>query len=66
MDNGNNATELFCVIPVIQLYSNMVQFFDCRFIWKSYVNFPFTEFMFVMVKDTYLVNQLCDYNAKVP
>ena len=25
--------------------------FDCKFIWKSYVNFSFIEFIFVTVKD---------------
>ena len=32
-----------------------IQFFYCRFIWKSYVNFSFIEFIFVMVKDIYLL-----------
>ena len=32
-----------------------IQFFYCRFIWKSYVYFSFIEFIFVMVKDTYLL-----------
>ena len=27
--------------------------FDCKFIWKSYVNFLFIELIFVMVKDTH-------------
>ena len=29
--------------------------FDCKFICKSYGNFLFVEFIFVMVKDTYLL-----------
>ena len=37
------------------LFYITVKFFVCRFIWKSYVNFSFTEFIFVMVKDAYLV-----------
>ena len=36
------------------LFYIIAQFFDCRFILKSYVNFSFIEFIFVMVKDTYL------------
>ena len=57
---GTKATQLFCVIPAIAprifflisiLHYSLV--FDCKFIWKSYVNFSFTEFIFVMVKDTY-------------
>ena len=32
-----------------------IQFFYGRFIWKCYVNFSFIEFIFVMVKDTYLL-----------
>ena len=60
--NGNKATQLFCVIPAIAprmfflisiLHYNLV--FDCKFIWKSYVNFSFIELIFVMVKGTYLL-----------
>ena len=56
--NGNKATQLFCVIPAIAphtfvffisiLHYNLV--FDCKFIWKSYVNFSFIELIFVMYK----------------
>ena len=58
--SGNKATQLFCVIPAIppRIYILYIQFFDCRFIWKSYVNFSFIEFIFVMVKDTYLLTYL--------
>ena len=34
------------------LHYNLV--FDCKFIWKSHVNFSFIELIFVMVKDRYL------------
>ena len=53
-----------CVIPAVPLriykffhflFCITVQFLDCRFIWKSYVNFSFIEFIFVMVKDTCLI-----------
>ena len=35
-----------------------IQFFYCRFIWESYVNFSFIELIFVMVKLTYLLTYL--------
>ena len=37
---------------IILHYSSV---FNCKFIWKSYVNFSFIEFIFVMVKDTYFL-----------
>ena len=37
-----------CIYIYIYIY---IQFFDCRFISKSYVTFLFIEFIFVMVKD---------------
>ena len=35
------------------LHYNLV--FDCKFIWKSYVNFSFIGLIFVVAKDTYLL-----------
>ena len=67
---GKKVTQLFCVIPAIAphmfffisiLYYSLV--FDCKFIWKSYVHFSFIEFVFVMVKGTYL---LIDTNNFLP
>ena len=40
--------------------------FDCKFIWKNYVIFSFIEFIFVMVKDTYLLKQIGDYVDRGP
>ena len=42
----NSDIFLSSILP----YSSV---FDCTFIWKSYVNFSFIEFIFVLVKDTY-------------
>ena len=60
--NGNKATQLFCVIPAIApcIY---IQFFDCWFIWKSNVNFSFIEFIFVMVKNTYLLRLMTYFDT---
>ena len=72
--NGNKATQLFRVIPTIAprmffFWISILQYnlvFDCKFIWKSYVNFSFIELIFVMVKDTFLLirtfNKI-DYNG---
>ena len=54
--NGNKATAFLCYPCHCTSYLCIyIQFFYCRFIWKSYVNFSFIEFIFVMVKDTYLL-----------
>ena len=45
---------MFFLISI--LHYNLV--FDCKFIWKSYVNFSFIELIFVMVKDTNLLTSL--------
>ena len=58
--------SFFCVIPAIAtrimfFFISILQYglvFDCKYIWKSYVNFSFIEFIFVMVKDTYLLTYL--------
>ena len=61
--NGNKATQPFCVTTataprnVYFLFYIIVQFFDCRFIWKSYVSFSFIEVIFVMVKDVYWLTE---------
>ena len=49
-----HRTSYICLISILH-YSSV---FDCKFIWKSYVNFSFIEFIFVMVKDTYLLTYL--------
>ena len=45
---------MVCVTPTMLsgVFLHRSSVFDCKFIWKSYVNFPFVEFIFVMVKDT--------------
>ena len=63
-------SHLVCFFISI-LHYNLV--FDCKFIWKSYVNFPFIELIFVIVKDTYLliyyhyhiIYQLFTYHPKI-
>ena len=56
---GKKQYSIFRVIPVIAprilflffiLHYSLV--FDCKFIWKSYVDFSVIEFTFVMAKDT--------------
>ena len=42
------------VEPMLSVSSD-IQFFYCRFICKNFVNFLIIEFIFVMVKDTYLL-----------
>ena len=47
-------SHLVCFFFLISiLHYNLA--FDCKFIWKSYANFSFIELIFVMVKDTYLM-----------
>ena len=46
-------SHLVCFLFISILHYNLV--FDCKFIWKSHVNFSFIELIFVMMKDTYLL-----------
>ena len=56
--NKNKATQI-CVLslasPLVYFLFYILHYssvFDCKFIWKHYVNFSFINFIFVMMKDT--------------
>ena len=55
--NKNKATQI-CVLslasPLVYFLFYILHYssvFDCKFIWKHYVNFSFIDFIFVMMKD---------------
>ena len=67
--SGDKATLLSLLSQIVYffhfLFYIIVQFFHCRFIWKSCINLLFIEFVFVMVKDTYLLLHRAYKRAKL-